>query len=123
MLRSLLHTVVAFGGILGLYMLTGCSELQDRMKEIADGQDNQPRHLAFVCDHDRKFTARLSSDRDQAQVDTGSKTYELDYTGRDNGMRVYSDADKKVRLNLGHDKANLAISNESDFKDCEREGS
>ena len=44
-------------------------------------------------------------------------------SGRDNGMRVYSDADKKVRLNLDHDKANLAISNESDFKDCERERS
>ena len=120
MLRPLLHTVLAVGGVLGLYMLTGCADLQDRIKDIAAGQDNQPRNLTFVCDHDRKFTARLSSDRDQARVDTGNKTYELEYTGRDNGMRVYSDNGKKVRLNLGDDKAYLAISDESDFKDCER---
>jgi len=76
--------------------------------------------VTFVCDDDRQFTTRQSDDRDQARVDTGNKTYELEYTGRDKGMRAYSDNDDKVRLTLGDDKAYLGISDESDFKDCER---
>jgi hypothetical protein len=104
---------------MGLWMLAGCADLQDTMDQIT-GQSSQPRTMAFACDDDRQFKARFSDDREQARVDIGDKSYNLDYTGRDNGMRVYSDKDDEIRLSVGGDAAYLRISGASDYKDCER---
>lgn len=117
MLR-LLRTALAVDGLVGLCMLTGCADMQDTIDQIAGRE--QPRTMAFACDDHRDFKTRFSSDRDQARVDVGDETYDLDYTGRDGGMRVYSDKDDKIRLTVGSDQAYLRIPGGSDYKDCER---
>jgi len=118
MLR-LLKITVACEGLVGLAMLAGCADLQDTVDQIAGGI-SEPRSMAFACADDQDFRARFSSDREEAQVDTGNKSYDLKYSDRDNGMRVYSDKDDEVRLSVGHDEAYLRVPGASDYKDCER---
>jgi hypothetical protein len=119
MLRHLKATL-AVPGLFGLCMMAGCADLQDRIDEITGGQQSIPRNLAFACDNNRELTTRFSSDREQARVDTGNNSYDLQYSGRDNGMRVYSDNDEKVRLSVSSNRAYLRIPDGTDFKDCER---
>jgi hypothetical protein len=119
MLRRVKGTL-AVPGLFGLCMLAGCADLQDRIDQITGGQQSIPRSLAFACDNNRELNARFSSDREQARVDTGNKTYDLAYSGRDDGMRVYSDKDDKVRLSVSSDRAHLRIPDGTDYKDCER---
>jgi hypothetical protein len=92
----------------------------DDVREIIGDQDGGARTLAFECDDDRDFKVRLSSDRDEARVDVGSKTYRLELADRENGQRVYRDSDSDVRLTVGNDKAYLRIPGGSDYQDCER---
>lgn len=106
------------GGALGLALLAGCANLEDQVQDVLGG-DNEPRTLAFECDDDKDFTARLSSDRDEARVDVGDDIYELDLTDRDGGDRIYSN-DDGVELTVGDDQAYLRIPDGSDFQDCER---
>jgi hypothetical protein len=115
-----LNVAVAVPGLLGIAMLVGCADLQDKMDEITGGSGSVPRNVAFACDDNQQFKAHFSSDREQARVDAGNKTYNLDYSGRDNGMRVYSDNDDKVRLSVGSEQAYLRVPGSSDYKDCER---
>ena len=107
------------GGALGLALLAGCANLEDEVQDILGDRDDEPRTLAFDCDDDREFRARLSSDREEARVDIGDETFELDLTDRDDGDRVYSN-DDGVELTVGDDEAYLRIPGESDFQDCER---
>lgn len=119
MLRYL-KTTVAVPGLFGLCMIAGCADMQDRIDEITGGQQNIPRSLTFACDDHRQLKTKLSSDREQAEVDTGDKSYDLEYSGRNNGMRVYSDKDDKVRLSVSSDQAYLRIPGGTDYKDCVR---
>ena len=119
MLRNL-KTTLAVPGFFGLCMIGGCADLQDRIDEITGGQQSIPRSLAFACDNNRELNARFSSDREQAQVDTGNKSYDLKYSGRDDGMRVYSDSNDKVRLSVSSNRAYLRIPDGTDYKACER---
>lgn len=105
-------------GVLGVALLAGCANLEEEIDAVL-GEDDEPRTLAFECDDDREFIARLSSDREEARVDVGDETYELDLTDRDDGDRVYSN-DDGVELTVGDDEAYLRIPDESDFQDCER---
>jgi hypothetical protein len=107
------------GGAVGLALLAGCANLEDQVQDVLGTGDNEPRTLAFECNDDRDFTARLSGDREQARVDVGDETYELDLTDRDDGDRVYSN-DDGVELTVGDDQAYLRIPGGSDFQDCER---
>jgi hypothetical protein len=116
----ILSAAPVFAGVLGVSLLTGCADLRENVEEMVGDQNDEPRTLAFECDGGRDFRARFSGDRDRAVVDVGSETYELEYTGRDNGMRVYGDDDDEVRLTVGNDEAHLRIAGESDFEDCER---
>ena len=95
----------AVGSVLGLALLSGCADMRDEVQNVLD--DNEPRTLAFECDDDRDFRARLSGDRDEARVDVGEDTYELNLTDRDEGRRVYSNEDD-VRLTIGDNEANSA---------------
>jgi hypothetical protein len=106
------------GGVLGVTLLAGCANLEDEIDAVLGDRDNEPRTLAFECADDQEFVARLSSDREEARVDTGDETYELDLTDRDDDERVYSN-DDGVQLTVG-DEAYLRIPDGSDFQDCER---
>jgi hypothetical protein len=107
------------GGALGLALLAGCANLEEDIQDVLGDGDDEPRTLAFECDDDREFRARLSSDRDEARVDVGDETYELELTDRDDGERVYSNEDG-VQLTVEEGEAYLRIPGESDFQDCER---
>ena len=115
----ILYAAPVLVGVLGLGLLTGCADLRENVEEMVEGGDDGARTVAFECDGGRDFRARFSGDRDQAVVDTGSETYELEYAGRDDGVRVYSDDDDEVRLTVSSDEAHLRIEGESDFEDCE----
>ena len=104
--------------VLGVALLAGCANLEEEIDAVLGDRD-EPRTLAFDCDDDREFIARLSGDREEARVDIGDETYELDLTDRDDGDRVYSN-DDGVELTVGDDEAYLRIPGESDFQDCER---
>lgn len=120
-MTRVLYPAPVFAGALGLSLLTGCADLRENVEDMVGDGSDEPRTLAFECDGGRDFTVRLSGDRDRARVDVGSKTYELEYTGRDDDSRVYSDDDDdEVRLTVGDDEAHLRIPDESDYKDCER---
>jgi len=106
---------------LGLVLVAACANLQDQIDEIAGNDDNNndgPRTVAYDCDDDREFAARFSGDRDEVRVDTGGRSYDLEYTDRDDGMRIYSNNDD-VELRVDDDEAYLRIPGESDFEDCE----
>ena len=104
--------------VLGVALLAGCANLEDEIDAVLD-RDDEPRTLAYECDDDREFVARLSGDRDEARVDIGDETYDLDLTDRDDDERVYSN-DDGVQLTVGEDEAYLRIPGGSDFQDCER---
>ena len=106
-------------GVLGVALLAGCANLDDQIDAVLGDRDDEPRTLAFECDDDREFVARLSGDRDEARVDTGDETYALDLTDRDDDERVYSN-DDGVQLTVSADEAYLRIPGGSDFQDCER---
>jgi hypothetical protein len=105
-------------GVLGVALLAGCANVQDQVQDVLGTEDNEPRTLAFECDDDRDFTARLSGSREEARVDVGDETYELDLTDREDGDRVYTN-DEGVRLTVGDDEGYLRIPGESDFQNCE----
>lgn len=110
----------AVGALLSLSLITGCADMQDRIEEIAgDNDDDGPRTVAYECDDDREFAARFSGDRDAVRVDTGGRSYDLEYSDRDDGRRIYSNRDD-VELRVDEDEAYLRIPGESDFADCER---
>lgn len=75
--------------------------------------------MAFDCDDNREFQARLSDDRDEVLVDVGDERYDLDYVDRENGRRVYTNSDG-VRLEVSDDDTDLRIPGQPDFQDCER---
>lgn len=106
-------------GALGIGLLAGCANLDDEIDSVLGDRDDEPRTVAFECDDDREFVARLSGDREEVRVDTGDETYELDLTDRDDDERVYSN-DDGVELTVGDDEADLRIPDGSDFQDCER---
>jgi hypothetical protein len=110
--------VAIVGGALGLALLAGCETVEEVMGQ-RDDDDDGPRTVAFNCDDDREFSVRLSGDRDEARVDTGDETYNLEQTGRDGDRRVYSNNDD-VRLEISNEEARLRIPGEADFRDCER---
>jgi hypothetical protein len=105
------------GGAFSLALLSGCADMEDNMREVLGDDANGPQFLAFECEDDREFTVRLSGDRDEARVDAGSREYELEEAGRENGRRVYEDDD--VRLTIGGDEAYLRIPGGDDYRDCE----
>ena len=119
-MSRILYAAPAFAGVLGLGLLTGCADLRENVEDMVEDQDDEPRTVAFECDGDRDFRARFSGDRERVRVDVGSEIYELEYTGRDDGLRVYSDDDDEVRLTVGNDEAHLRIPGDADFEDCER---
>ncbi len=67
----------------------------------------------------RDFSARFSGDREEVRIDAGGRSYDLEHTDRDNGMRVYTNEDD-VELRVDEDEAYLRIPGDSDFQDCER---
>jgi hypothetical protein len=106
--------------LLGLLLVAGCADLRDEIEEIAgDNDDDRPRTVAYACDDDREFAARFSGDRDEVRVDTGGRSYDLDYTDDDDGRRIYTN-NSDVELRVDDDEAYLRIPGESDFEDCER---
>jgi hypothetical protein len=107
----------AIGSVLGFALLSGCADMRDEVQNVLD--DNEPRTLAFECDDDRDFSVRLTGDRDEARVDVGQETYELNLADRDEGRRVYSNEDD-VRLTIGDNEANLRIPGGEDYRNCER---
>src|SRR5919106_192470 len=70
-------------GVLGVALLAGCANLEDGIQDVLGDRDDEPRTVAFECDDDREFVARLSGDREEVRVDTGDETYELELTDRD----------------------------------------
>jgi hypothetical protein len=106
-------------GFLGIALLAGCADVQDQVQDVLGTEDNEPRTLAFECDDDLDFSARLSGNREEARVDVGDETYELDLTDRQDGDRVYSD-EEGVELTLGDEETYLRIPGGSDFQNCER---
>jgi hypothetical protein len=108
--------ITLVSGALGLAVLVGCETMDEIM---GDRDDDGPRTVVFNCDDDRKFSARLSADRDEARVDTGEDTYDLEQTGRDGDFRVYGN-DDDVRLEISNEEARLRIPGAADFRDCER---
>jgi hypothetical protein len=106
-------------GVLGVALLAGCANLDDQIDAVLGDRDDEPRTVAFECDDDREFVARLSGDREEVRVDTGDETYELELTDRDDDERVYSN-DDGVQLTVGDDEAYLRVPDGSDFQDCER---
>jgi len=109
----------ALVGVLGVALLAGCANLDDQIDAVLGDRDDEPRTVAFECDDDREFVARLSGDREEVRVDTGDETYELELTDRDDDERVYSN-DDGVQLTVGDDEAYLRVPDGSDFQDCER---
>lgn len=107
------------GGALGIALLAGCENLEERINDIAGNDDDGPRTVAFQCDDDRELTVRLSGDRDEARVDTGDETYRLERTDRDGDRRLYTN-DDNIRLEISNEEAELRIPGEDDFRDCER---
>jgi hypothetical protein len=108
------------GGVLGLALLAGCETVEDVMGERDDDNDDDgPRTVAFNCDDDRDLRVRLSESRDEALVDTGDETYQLERTGRDGDLRVYTN-DDGVRLDITNQEAEMRIPGEENFRDCER---
>jgi hypothetical protein len=106
-------------GVLGVALLAGCANLDDDIDAVLGDRDDEPRTVAFECDDDREFVARLSGDREEVRVDTGDETYELDLTDRDDDERVYSN-DDGVELTISNEEAYLRIPDGSDLQDCER---
>ena len=107
-------------GALGLALLAGCETVEEQISQITgDGDDDEPRTVVFDCDDDREFSVRLSGDRDEARVDTGEETYDLEQTGRDGDVRVYGN-DDDVRLEISNEEAYLRVPGGEDFQDCER---
>jgi hypothetical protein len=106
------------GAALGLSLLAGCADLEDQVQDVMGNGNDESRTLAFDCDHDRDFTARLSGDREEARVDIGDESYRLELTDRENGDRVYSNEDG-VRLTVGDDEGYLRIPGGEDYQDCE----
>lgn len=105
--------------LLGLLLVTACADLRDEIDEIADDNDDRgPRMVSYHCDDDRDFLARFSGDRDDVEIETGGHRFELEYTDRDDGKRIYSNRDD-VELRVDDDEAYLRIPGESDFEDCE----
>lgn len=105
--------------LLSLLLVAACADMRDRIDEIAGNDDNDgPRTVAYECDDDREFAARFSGDRDEVRVDTGARSYDLEYSDRDDGMRVYTNRDD-VELRVDNDEAYLRIPGESDYQDCE----
>lgn len=111
--------VAAVGGALGLTLLAGCANLDDQIDDVLGDGGDGVRTAAFDCDDDRDFMLRLSGDRDEARVDTGDETYDLERTGREEDRRVYAN-DDGVRLEVSNEQAYLSIPGEPDFQDCER---
>jgi hypothetical protein len=105
------------GGALGLALLVGCETMDEIMGDR--DEDDGPRTVVFNCDDDREFSVRLSGDREEARVDTGEATYDLEQTGRDGDFRVYGN-DEDVRLEISNEEAGLRIPGAADFRDCER---
>jgi hypothetical protein len=104
--------------LVGLLLVTACADLRDEIEKIGDNNNNDgPRTVSYECDGDRDFVARFSGDRDNVRVDTGGKRYELEYTDRNDGRRIYSNNDD-VELRVDNDQAYLRIPGESDFEDC-----
>lgn len=113
--------LAAIAGAVGLAaLLSGCEGTRDDVREFLGDLDDEPRTLAFECDDDREFTVRLSDDREEARVDVGDRTYELEEASRDDGQRVYRDDDGEVRLTMDDDEAYLRIAGADDYRDCER---
>ena len=109
----------AMVGVLGVGLLGGCANLEDEIDAMMGDRDRETRTVAFECDDDREFTARLSGDREEASVKVGDKRYNLDLTDRDGDERVYTN-DDGVRLTIGDDEAYLRVPGGTDFQDCER---
>jgi len=104
----------------GLALLAGCADLDEQIDDVlGDDGGDRVRAASFECDDGREFDLRLSDDRDEARVDTGDETYELERTGREEDRRVYTD-DDGVRLEVSNREADLSIPGEPDFEDCER---
>ena len=113
----ILYAMPVFAGVLGLSLLAGCADLRENVEEIVEDEDNDgPRTVAFECDGGREFRARFSGDRDRAVVDAGNETYELEYTGQNDGMRIYRDDDDEVRLVVSNDEAHLRIADAVQFR-------
>ena len=106
------------GGVVGVALLAGCANLEDEIDAVLGDQDREARTVAFECDDDRDFTARLSGDREEVRVDVGDERYDLDLADRDDDERMYSN-DDGVQLTIDNEEAYLRIPGESDFQDCE----
>jgi hypothetical protein len=88
--------------------------MEDQVQEATATEDNEPLTLAFECDADLDFSARLSGNREEAQVVVSDETYELDLTAREGGDRVYTNEDG-VRLTVGDQDAHLRIPGDPDL--------
>jgi hypothetical protein len=109
--------------VLGLLLVAGCADLQDQVEDVVSdiGNDDNdgPRTVAYECDDQRDFTARFSGDRDEVRIDVGGRSYDLEHSERDDGMRIYTNRDD-VELRVDEDQAYVRIPGESDLQDCER---
>lgn len=105
--------------VLGVALLAGCANLDEQIDAVLGDREDGPRTVAFECDDDREFVARLSGDREEVRVDVGDETYELELTDRNDDERVYSN-DDGVQLTVDNEEAYLRIPDGSDFQDCER---
>ena len=106
-------------GLLGAGLLAGCANLNDQIDAVMGDSDDEPRTVAFDCDDDRDFTARLSGDREEVSVDVGGARFNLDLADRNGDKRVYSN-DEGVELTIDNREAYLRVPGQSDFQDCER---
>ena len=114
-----MHRIRFAAPFLGLVLVAACANLQDQIDEIAGNDDNDgPRTVAYECDDDREFVARFSGDRDDVRIDTGGSRYDLEYSERDGGMRIYTNRDE-VELRVDERDAYLRIPGGSDYEDCQ----
>jgi hypothetical protein len=104
-------------GVLGIALLAGCAKVEEQVQDVLG--DDEPSTVAFECDDDQDFTARLSSNREEARVDVGDETHELELAEREGGDRVYTNEDG-VRLTVGDREGYLRIPGGQDFQNCER---
>jgi hypothetical protein len=115
-----MRTAQIIGPLLGLLLIAGCADVQNQVEEMVSDDDNDgPRTIAYECDDQRDFTARFSGDRDEVRIDVGGRSYDLEHSDRDDGMRIYTNRDD-VELRVDEDQAYVRIPGESDLQDCER---
>jgi membrane-bound inhibitor of C-type lysozyme len=114
------HRVPAFLAVFPLAALLAGCESNGRgggfdLSGLTGGGGND--RVEYRCDDDREFRVSYNDDRDRATVDAGDETWRLERTDQGGDRRVYGDSG--VTLTVEGEDANLRVSGDDDYRDCE----